>query len=177
MAVRAGRGSPRAGPCTGPPTARVWWWRRALLLTLTVAVILMHHFVVGLEPLTPHAADQASATPPSAEMHPEPLDAPTPMVAALREAAPAPTSPPTALFGTPAGHGGHGGHGDGMAMMLHLCLAVLAGLLALAGFAAALRRRHESAARPLGAGALASANGSPPRPVPRRLAQLQILRL
>lgn len=73
-----------------------------------------------------------------------------------------------------SGHGGHDGTG---ADLLHLCLAVLVGGVALAVALFVLRRSDVvSVLRALWTGSRATGPRAPPLPVPRRLALLCVLR-
>ena len=162
---RAGWRGPRAVLLAG----RSQWFRRAVLLGVTIGVAVMHHLVGGLEPHLPAAA---LATPAAVAAAPA-LGATVSVHTGLA------AIPGSALAGVAeaTAGAGHGGHGDGMAMMGHLCLAVLAGLIALTALAVALLWRADPSRG--GAGPIAHRPRSGPRasPSPLRLAQLQVLRL
>lgn len=136
-----------------------------MFAVVALSVVLMHH-VVGA-----HEHTESAATPT------------TPMVAAATPGAshggglvehaveePAPAGP-TAML-----HVHHQGGDHGMAMLLHACWAVLAALAALLLLLVLVLWRPDSFAGLLVRGAFPDVPARGP-PVPRRLAQLQVLRL
>ncbi|WP_250549964.1 DUF6153 family protein [Pseudonocardia sp. H11422] len=140
---------------------RPWPVRAVVVLSLLVGLIGMHQLPVASDqPDVRHGAVAAVATTP---------------VGAIEPAAHAGPHEPAGHPGpgaAPAPAGSHGDHGD----LLHLCLAVLTavGLLAVAAVLLGLLR-HVLAAPRRPAGVRIRPRGPPP-PVPRRLAQLCVLR-
>ena len=138
---------------------------KLLFVVVALSIIAMHH-VVGAHEHTESAAAQ-----------------PTPMVAAATSGVPhggglvehaveelAPAGPAAML------HVHHEGGDHGATMLLHACLAVLAALAALLVLLVLVLWRPGSPAGLLMRGALPDVPARGP-PVPRRLAQLQVLRL
>ena len=137
--------------------------RLVLLLGLVLAVTAMHHLVGAgptvLESVSPgHASAHVPAGGPETDV------ADVPVVGST--AAPAVPAPP----------GGHGHH-DGLGMLLHLCLAVLAAGLALALVAHSVVGRRPAPAAPSRAPPAPRAVVEHPPPVADRLALLQLLRI
>lgn len=71
---------------------------------------------------------------------------------------------------------GHGGHGRSAHDLLHLCLAVLVGGVAIALALFTLRRSGVTSVPKARPAFLATGSRAPPLPVPRRLALLCVLR-
>lgn len=153
----------------------------AVVLGVVLGVIAMHHVVGGhahgaTSPLhhtapAPSAAAAPAAGPAAA--HPPGPPSPSSAAAAGHSTPAAATSAATPASAFLADHDAP----DTAAMLLHLCLAVLAGLVTLA--ALALTRAWPDAGPDRRDGSTVVAVAALPRapPLPARLAQLQVLRL
>ena len=139
----------------------VRWQRGLLLLAVVLGVVSMHSTVVSHLGGGPHPALARMSSP---AMSAEPMSV-----------APA-EAPPSAATASPA-HAGDGHPGSGLHDLLHLCLAVLTGLIvavALTLFAIVAARAARSA--PTEVGRSATGPRAPPPPTSVRLARLCVLR-
>lgn len=155
---------------------------RGLLVAVVLGVIAMHHVVGAHSHGATGAAHSAAPTPvaspapapaPAASHHP---GLPDPPIAAAPDAGAPASAASTRASALLAGDGAE--TGTGVAMLLHLCLAVLAGLVTLAALALARGWRGAGPDRRGGPTVVAvAASPRAPPPLPVRLAQLQVLRL
>ena len=165
---------PRRAPIdAGPVTVHVRRCRhrlhQAVLLGLAIGLVVMHH-LVGAHA---HAPTQHSGAAPHvlAQGHAAAALAGLVALRALPTDAPVDEASPqeAQLHQRPTGGAG------GMAMMLHLCVAVLGAALVLAALAVIASSGSARALAPFGSLRLSAPSRAPP--IPRRLAQLQVLRV
>ena len=163
----------RASTVTGPATVHArrfrHWMHQAVLLGLAIGLVVMHH-LVGAHAHAP--TSHAGAAPHGLEQD-HAATAPAGLVAlpALPPDAPPDEASPNEaqLHQPPAGGAG------GTAMMLHLCVAVVGAALVLAALALVASSGSARALAPVGSLRWSAPSRAPP--VPRRLAQLQVLRV
>ena len=177
--------------------ARVVLW--PLVLGLVIGVIGMHHLAVQHGASAPgqpgghHVAAVAHDAEPAANPSPlvpvlgssgvghtvSPGPGGTAAEPAITSAEPTPEASPLAGASSTVPSELMDLHGSLSGAMLHLCMAILAGLVLLLLLGPVVLRgvwaRADSAGSAAGAAALPQ--GAPPSPVPLRLAQLQVLRL
>ena len=145
---------------------------KLLFAVVVLSIVLMHHVVAAHEHVEPAAVETAAAESAAQAMHL--IDAVSPhgpRAQELVEYANEASAGPAAML-----HVHHQGGDHGATMLLHACLAVLAALAALLVLLVLVLWRPGTFVGLLRGGALPDVPLRGP-PVPRRVAQLQILRL
>lgn len=139
------------------------WVRGLLLFALAVGIVVMHH-VAGAQQHSPDHTPAAGQVAVASAAN-----------RADSGASPASSNTATAPVGTVELQA-HPADGGKMSMLGHLCLAVLAGLAAITALLLSALSGRPEGSRPRFSVPIAWTSSRAP-PTPRRLAQLQVLRL